>query len=348
MAIIGPHGNATQDMLSNYHGDNKVVNSHSPLSAITAMLGSAKVKYAAGSDVSSNDTSHFVEAVAAAKSSDVSLVFVGLDQTRESEGHDRTMLELPGVQKELVEAVLAANKNTVLVLINGGPLAIESLKDSVPAIVEAFYPGEMGGDAIADILFGKVSPSGRLPYTVYPADFIKRSYFNMDLRNESGCTYRYYTGNPLWTFGYGLSYTTFDYKWSDDLAANYPSFDAGRVGRQEDNINFTVVVTNTGKVDSDVSVLGFITAQEQPDAPLKELFDFGRVHLTAGESATVHLTVAPSGLSLVDEYGVEAIRPGHYKIQVEGLSADLEITGEDHVVFSLPEMKRRHASKGLK
>ena len=332
--------------MSNYHGTNTVVDSHSPWLAITAMLGANKVQYAQGCDISSTDTSHIAEAVSAAKASDVAIVFIGINSHIEGEGHDRTSIELPGVQEQLVEAVMGANKNTVVVLINGGQLAIEWISTNVPAIVEALYPGEMGGDAVANILFGKVSPSGRLPYTMYPASFVNRSFFNMDLRNESGCTYRYYTGDAIYSFGHGLSYTTFNYKWNDDLAANYLSFDAGRVGRQEDSINYTVVVTNTGKFDSDVSVLGFITAQEQPDAPLKELFDFGRVHLTAGESATVHLTVAPSGLSLVDEYGVEAIRPGRYKIQVEGLSADLEITGEDHVVFSLPEMKRRHAALG--
>ena len=174
VAVVGPHGNTTQDMLSNYHGTNTLVNSHSPFQALVNALGAGKVKYSLGCNISDNDTSGIADAVSLVKSSDVALVFVGLDQSQEREGHDRTILDLPGVQLQLIQSVVGTGKPTVVVLINGGPLAIEWVKDNVHAIVEAFYPGEMGGDAISDVLLGKISPGGRLPYTVYPTEFAQK------------------------------------------------------------------------------------------------------------------------------------------------------------------------------
>lgn len=163
LAVIGPHATATQDMLSNYHGTNILVDSHSPLAALQARA-SWPVTYSAGlPSIESTDISGFAAAAAAAKSCDVAIVFVGIHQAQESEGLDRINITLPGAQEALVAAVLAANPNTVVVLINGGPLAIDRLQITVPAIVEAFYPGELGGDAIADVLLGVVSPAGQIP-----------------------------------------------------------------------------------------------------------------------------------------------------------------------------------------
>ena len=138
VAVIGPHANVTQTMLSNYHGTNTLVNSHSPIAALTAAFGKKKINYAHGCNIDDDDTSGIAAATSAAKVAEVAIVFVGLDETQESEGHDRVSLELPGVQNQLVKAVLGANEKTIVVLINGGPLAIEWIKDNVPAIVEAF------------------------------------------------------------------------------------------------------------------------------------------------------------------------------------------------------------------
>jgi len=153
-----------------------------------------------------------------ASKAEVVFLFVGLHpgqgggDAREDEGWDHRQIALPGVQGQLIQAVHAANPKIVLVLIHGGPLGIDWEKTNVPAIVDAFYPGSMGGDAIASILAGDVSPSGRLPNTIYPADFINvRDIWDMNLRDKGGITYRYYTGTPLWEFGFGLSYTTFAY-----------------------------------------------------------------------------------------------------------------------------------------
>jgi hypothetical protein len=133
-------------------------------------------------------------------------------QSIESEGRDRTSIDFPGVQTPLLQAVLAAQPNTVLVLVNGGSLDVSWAAQHVPAIVEAFYPGEEGGNAVADLLFGLYSPSGRLPITLYPAAFTEQiSMFSMEMREAPGKTYRFYTDEPVYPFGYGLSYTEFEY-----------------------------------------------------------------------------------------------------------------------------------------
>ena len=312
--------------------------------------GAGNIKYVQGlATTETEDTSHIPDAVASAKASDVAVICIGLTTKDESEGHDRVNLTLPGAQQQLVEEILKVQPNTVVVLVNGGPLAIEWIKDNIPAIVEAFYPGELGGDAVADVLYGKVNPSGRLPYTVYPADYIKRSYFDMNLRGNGGCTYQYYTGNALWEFGYGLSYTTFSYTWTEgSIAENVfevsSSLAASEVG--DTPLVYTVVVKNIGSVAGADSVLGFLKSTNQSsDAPIRELFDFGRVFLEPGASETVHLTVSPQTLSLTDRSGVQRIYCGVYVVEVGVLKARFRVIGHDQVLFSLPEVKKRHALK---
>ena len=327
--------------MSNYHGTNTLVNSHSPLQALTNALGSDRVKYSKGCNVADTGTSGIADAVNAVKSSDVALVFVGLDQSQEREGHDRTILDLPGVQLQLIQSVVATKKPTVVVLINGGPLAIEWVKDNVPAIIEAFYPGEMGGDAIADVLLGKISPGGKLPYTIYPSEFNStRSMFDMSLRENGGITYRYYTGKALWEFGFGMSYTTFEYSWMDSERSRRLS----TVLAAQDGINYTVNVTNSGHMVGDEVVLGFINSSDEADAPIRELFAFERVHLNPGESQVVHLTVPPQVLSVVNKNGVEAVVEGKYCVKIGSLVTEFVLNGDVHVLFDLPAVKKRHVS----
>ena len=356
MAVIGPQANATQLLLSNYHGSNTLVDSHSILMGLSSRVGTqVEIHYVAGlSFPNSTDQSDFSTAATAARSSDVAIVCVGLSQTEEKEGHDRTNLTLPGAQDKLVQEILKAQPNTIVVLINGGPLAIPEIKDSVPAIVEAFYPGELGGDAIADVLFGNVNPSGRLPNTVYPAEYIKRSYFDMNLRDNGGCTYQHYTGDALWEFGFGLSYTTFNYTWSSgsigtDENGVYRVHSSLAASVSDTPLMYTVRVKNTGKVGGADSVLGFLKSSgEQPDAPIRELFDFGRVYLEAGESAVVHLTVGPGVLSLTDSSGVQSVRSGKYIVEVGDLRSAFEVFGPDVELFSLPKVKERHEANIVK
>ncbi len=224
LAILGPLANATQTLLSNYEGGNTLVESHSILSALSARAAAAGVAVAfepgclnasGGASVWCQGSAGIPAAVAAAKASEVAIVVVGLcsvcpmDGWRlEGEGHDRHVLTLPGQQEALVQAVAATGTPTIVVLVHGGPLAIEGLKASMPAILDAHYPGELGGDAVAAVLLGDVSPSGRLSSTVYPADFVQqRPMTDMALAphgSAPGITHLYYPESlALWPFGWG-------------------------------------------------------------------------------------------------------------------------------------------------
>ena len=298
VALIGPHANATDDLLSNYRGDNNLVYEHSPMLAMTKR-GNV-VGHAAGCSLQSADESGFAEAVALAAAAEVAVVFCGLHpqwfdnvgnmDVNEGEDRDRANITLPDVQLRLIQAVAATGTPVVLVLINGGQLAIPWAKANVPAVVEAFYPGQLGGDAIAAVLHGDVSPSGRLPYTMYDADFTSRrpDIGDMSLSGGGGLTYQYYDGEALWPFGWGLSYTTFALRWSSASGAAQTASQrvltdqllrrrAGGVGdrnrtsavlplpampeqRRAAVVAYTVTATNTGKVTSDLSVLAFMSA----------------------------------------------------------------------------------------
>ena len=211
LAFIGPHANSTQSLLSNYHGSNTLVNSHSPL--LAAQAAGLDVSYSRGCNIcdfpygknpgfpniicppgKAVDKSGFPAAVAAAKAADVAVVFVGSDQTTEAENFDRSDLRLAGGQRELIEAVMAANKKTVVVLINGGPIALEGGAASAPAIMEAFYGGQLGGDAIVQALIGKSNKFGRMPVTSYFANFTERDVRDVDLAHGTGITYRHFDG----------------------------------------------------------------------------------------------------------------------------------------------------------
>ena len=162
------------------------------------------------------DTSGIAAAVAAAKGADVAVLFFGSDQTTEAENFDRLSLGLVGAQEQLLAAVTAVQPNVVVVLIHGGPIAVESAVAStqVKAIVDAFQPGELGSDAIMDLLDGTTSPSGLMPYTTYLANFTARDIREVDLTADRGTTYWWHTDPVLYPFGFGLSYSTFTFQWS--------------------------------------------------------------------------------------------------------------------------------------
>lgn len=328
--FVGPHANATESMQSNYAGTNKLILEHSPL--LAAKRAGLDVTWVPGHslDVANTTKEYIPEAVEAAKSADLVIAFLGLcadhcDTRVENEGNDRNELTFPGSQLELLQAVAAVNPNTVLVLINnGGAIDISWAKEKVPSILEAWYPGQLGGDAILHTLTGKNNPSGKLPTTVYPASFVdNRSFFDMDMRSVDGITYQWYRKDPLYEFGQGLSYTTFTYEWLDQQEeAQKASLSALKL-RHENALTskersleesgallYTVKVTNTGQTKGDAIVLGFITGGDGCTQPLKKLFDFDRVFgLNPGESSTVTLTVPMDALaSFAREEAVECGR----------------------------------------
>ena len=255
-------------------------------------------------------------AIAAAKNADVVVAVVGITSRLEGEempidqpgflGGDRTSLDLPKPEEDLVKAVAATGKPLVVVLMNGSALGANWEKEHANAIVEAWYSGEEGGAAIAETLSGKNNPAGRLPVTFYK-DVRQLPHF--EDYSMKGRTYRYFEGAPLWPFGYGLSYTTFSYS---NLALPDAPIHAG------DPLNASVTVTNTGKVAGDEVVQLYLKFPDVPGAPIRALRGFERVHLQPGESQKVHFELKDRDLSMVSEAGDPIIAEGKYSMSIGG------------------------------
>jgi beta-glucosidase len=263
------------------------------------------------------------EAAEIARKSDVAIVYVGTTEAIESEGRDRTSLALPGEQEKLIEAVYAANPKTIVVLLNAGPLTIPWVKDHVPAIVEAWWNGVEGGDAIADVIFGNYNPAGRLPLTVYASESQVPPQDEYDI--TKGFTYMYVQGPPLFAFGHGLSYTKFTYgklKLSDRRIV------------PDGQITANIKVTNSGRREGD-EVVQLYVREVKPcvKRPAEELRGFQRVHLKPDESTTVTLTVPGKNLAFYDEtvHGFR-VNPGPFEILIGAASDDIRSQAEFEVV----------------
>lgn len=341
LAVIGPNAGATTTMQGNYYGSpcTQIVSPAAALSAYTT------VSYVPGCDIASNDTSGFAAAVAAAQTADATVLIMGLDQTQEAEGHDRTILSFPGVQLDLIQAVAASAKGpAVLVMMNGGAVDITwpLASTNIGAILAVGYPGEMGGVAIAQTLFGDNVPAGRLTQTWYPAGYANAvSFFEMNMRpgpsvwppfTSPGRTYRFYTGPVVLPFGFGLSYTTFLYGISGPgkvslaparkyVADNYHYHGARYAPlTSELAVTYAVNVTNTGSIAAADSVLLFITppGAGQGGMPLQYLFNFQRVYVLPGQTVTVWLGLHARDLTHVDADGNRYVmQPGaKYTVRV--------------------------------
>jgi len=220
-------------------------------------------------------------------------------------GGDRTDIRLPAAQRQLLAALQATGKPVVIVLQTGSAVPLGEEGQKARAIISAWYGGEQGGRAIADVLSGKYSPAGRLPVTVYAGTDQLPDFADYSM---SGRTYRYFTGKPEYPFGYGLSYTRFDYS---DLRIGSPLLAAG----EEQKV--TVHVHNRGSVAGD-EVVQLYVSPERRDAPLRSLKGFERIHLRPGEERTVEFVLSPRDVAFADTNGVMRIAPGEYKIWVGG------------------------------
>jgi len=255
-------------------------------------------------------------AVEAAKESDVVVLVLGLNQRLEGEempiqvdgfkGGDRTHLNLPKTQSDLMEAIKATGKPIVLVLINGSALSINYAAENMNAILTAGYPGQQGGNAVADVLFGDYNPAGRLPVTYYKSVEQLPAFENYDME---GRTYRYFRQTPIYPFGFGLSYTSFKYA---DL--NVPK--EAKVG---DKINVSVKVTNAGERDGDEVVQLYVTDEKASSPrPIRQLEGFKRISLKKGESKIVEFSLEPRQLSMINDKNKQVIEPGFFTIAVGG------------------------------
>jgi beta-glucosidase len=272
------------------------------------------------------------EAVRTARQADAVVMVMGISAALEGEemtvnvagfrGGDRTEIFLPKAQEDLLKAVQATGKPVVLVLMNGSALAVNWADENLPAIVEAWYPGEEGGTALADVLFGDTNPSGRLPVTFYKSVSQLPPFEDYAMQ---GRTYRYFTGEPLYPFGYGLSYTSFKY---DKLKLSPTAIPAGK------SLKVSVEVTNVGNRAGDEVVQLYVTdvAASVPVA-VRTLAGVRRVSLKPGQRQSVTFTLAPEQLTIIDDKGKRVIEPGEFMISVGGKQpgftgrADAKTTG---------------------
>jgi beta-glucosidase len=257
-----------------------------------------------------------LEAVNAAREADVVVAVVGITSKLEGEemkvdlpgfrGGDRTNLNLPEEEGALLGALKGSGKPLVVVLMNGSALAVNWANDHANAILEAWYSGEEGGTAIAQTLAGISNPGGRLPVTFYKGVEQLPDFEDYAMKNR---TYRYFTGSPLYPFGYGLSYSKFEYS---NLKLSSPELEAGNP------LSVDVDVKNASQKTGDEVVELYITFPKVPGAPLRALRGFTRVHVEGGESRHVKLALQPRDLSFVNEAGDRIVAAGDYTITTGG------------------------------
>jgi hypothetical protein len=326
-------------MLGNYYGNPPYI-----ISPVQGISRYTTINYVKGADIASADKSAFPAACSAAQQADATVLIVGLDQTQETEGHDRILLDLPGVQNDLITQVAQCSKGPVaLVVMAGGPVDLTGPKGNpkINSILWVGYPGQSGGDAIAQVIFGDYSPAGRLPYTIYPGSFVTQvPMYDMGMRpnatsNNPGRTYRFYEGTPVYPFGYGLSYTNFNFTFPDSSALFIDSAYIQKYIKEDiyspltlpTLMDVSVTVKNTGNRKSDVVVQLFVVPSNPGNGnPLKFLAGFSRVHdLMPNESVTVQIPVTAHDLSLVDANGKRITEKGTWKFQVQDQFKDVII-----------------------
>ncbi len=323
IAVIGPLADDRRAPLGWWAGDGKEENTVTPLAGIKAKVSAqTKVGYAKGCDVTGDSTAGFQEAVDLAKASDVAIVFVGEIAEMVGEAASRATLDLPGQQMELVQAVHAAGKPVVVVLVNGRPLSVGWIVNNAPAILESWMGGSQSGNAIADILFGDVNPGGKLPVTVPRTVGQVPIYYNHmntgrppEAQNRYTSKYYDLPWTPLFPFGYGLSYTTFKIA---NLQLSAPAIPANG------KLTVTVEVENTGRRAGDEVVQLYIRdVVASMTRPVKELKGFQRVSLQPGEKRRVEFVLGPEHLGFWNRQMRYVVEPGEFQVMVGGNSVDV-------------------------
>jgi beta-glucosidase len=337
IAVIGPLANDKDSPLGNWRGQGAADSAVSLLEGVKATVSPAtRVLYAEGAKLvtgprnfsapsvyNTTDRSGFPAAAEAARAADVVLLAIGEDAYQTGEGRSQADLGLKGLQDELVRAVVEANKKVVVVLMSGRPLTIGHVADAVPALVETWLLGSQAGYAIADVLFGDYNPSGRLPASFPRLVGQEPLYYGHKNTGRPGpeesVTWSHYTdvsNDPLYPFGFGLSYTTFSY--SD------PKLSATEIGR-DGRLTVSVTVTNTGKrAGAEIAQLYVRDLVGSVTRPVKELKGFQRVELAPGQGRAVTFTITPADLAFYTARGQWEAEPGAFKVFVGGNSRDLK------------------------
>lgn len=343
IAVIGPSADHVQFGDYTWTNDNKY--GVTPLQGMRAIVGDrVKINYAKGCDTYSENKSGFAAAMKAVSKSEVAVIFIGSSSASpgyphpnatSGEGYDLSDLKLPGVQQDLIEAIKATGKPVIVVLVSGKPFAIPWIKKNIPAIITQWYPGEQGGNAIAEVLFGKVNPSGKLNvsfpqsvghlpvyYNYFPTD---KGYYNRRGSLEHpGKDYVFSSPDPLWAFGSGLSYTTFDYQ-SITLFKH--------LFTNADTCHLQVIVKNTGHVDGKEVVQLYVRDKvSSVVTPIHQLKGFKKVFIKAGESAKVTFDLPIENLALYNAEMQKVVEPGEFELQVGGASDQIKLKETIEVV----------------
>jgi beta-glucosidase len=337
IAVIGPNADDKNNQLGDYTSRVVLQDIVTVLDGIRNKLGKdVKISYVKGCNVKGDELNEIDKAVKSAGNAEIAALVLGENEWQrenklgtDGEGYDVATLELTGKQKELVQKVVATGTPTVVILINGRPLAIPWIDENVPAIVEAWIPGEKGGDAIADVLFGDYNPGGKITVTfprhagqlpVYYNYKPSKSYW---LEDGWGNSYADIDYNPLYEFGHGLSYTTFDY---GKLAISPET--SGPNGQ----FNISAEIENTGnRAGSEVVQLYIRDKISTVVRPVKELKGFTRIWLEPGESATVSFTLTHDELKMLDKHLDWVVEPGEFTILLGSSSDDIRLEGTLHI-----------------
>ncbi|MBV4359004.1 glycoside hydrolase family 3 N-terminal domain-containing protein [Pinibacter aurantiacus] len=332
LAVIGPSADQVQFGDYTWTGDNKY--GVTPLQGLRTLVGnSVTLNYAKGCQIHTQNKSGIAEAVAAAQKSDAAVIFVGsasassghkYPNATSGEGYDLTDLTLTGAQEDLIKAVQATGKPVVVVLVAGKPFAMPWVKKNIPAIVTQWYPGEQGGTAIAEVLFGKINPSGKLNvsfpqsvghlpvyYNHYPSD--KGYYHKPGSVDSMGRDYVFSSPDALWAFGTGLSYTNFRYS---DMKVSKKLFS------QKDTCHIEITVSNTGDMDGKEVVQLYVRDKvSSVETPVKELKRFEKVLIKKGSTTKVAFDLPISELSLYNADMQKVVEAGEYELQA-GTASD--------------------------
>lgn len=372
IAVIGPQANNVRHLLGDYaypcHIESlhemsqstenvfnipvpesvELVDNFVPIRPILAAIqekvaAGTAVTFAKGCDVTGEDRAGFAEAVAAAAQSDVALVFVGgksglTHDCTCGEARDRAEINLTGVQEELVQAVAATGKPVVVILVNGRPLSINWIAQNIPAILEAWLPGEEGAEAVADVLFGDVNPGGKLPIT-FPRDVGQIPiYYNHKVsggRSHWKGDYVNLSSKPLWPFGFGLSYTRFNL---DNLQQDKLEVAA------DETIEISCTLTNCGPRDGEEVVQLYINDPlASVTRRVKELKGFTRVAVAAGESRRVTFALPVSALGFYNRDLCKVVEPGEIHFMIGTSSAEMGLNGRFHITGPITDVSQSRA-----
>ncbi len=319
IAVVGPLAdNATDQLGGNVPiGQNAVAEAHTTtvLQGIKNAVPAATVTYAQGCDALCTTDTGFAAAVSAANAAAVTVLVVGEPASYSGEASSRSSIDLPGKQQALIEAVAATGKPYVVVLMNGRPLTVNWLADNAPGLLEAWQPGSEGGNAVADVLFGKVNPSGKLPVTFPRSVGQIPIYYNelatgrpADPANKYTSKYLDIANTPLYPFGYGLSYTNF--------AFSKLSFSAKSISAKG-KVTVRANITNTGtKAGVDVAQLYIHNRNATILQPMRQLEGFHRVSLAPGQTKTVTFTLNAKNLGYYDNNATFLVHPGAFDVWV--------------------------------